>query len=139
MKAMPGLCLKRYSQHTDVWIDKDGVSRCRRCHVPWVPGVKTAPKTSARDRINRRAAVREAFKAKQPPKPTHNPACPHPPPFQDPMEAHRVAQECMATGIEQRECPVCRDWVWESLFNPPQEATAPLASANPSDFDPKND
>lgn len=124
IKPMPLICLGRYNRHTLVWTDKDGVSRCRRCHQPWTPGPPHIGKTSNRDRISRRAQRREGFVPTKPVVPPHNPDCPHPPPFTDPMEAHLFAATCMATGIEQRECSVCHQWVWSSLFresNDPQE------------------
>lgn len=121
MNATPGICLGRYDRHTLVWTDKDGVSRCRRCHAEWTPGPPHVGKTSGRDRINRRKAARDRFIPKKPVMPAHNPDCPHPPPFTDPMEAHLFAATCMSLGIEQRECSVCHQWVWESLFNAPQE------------------
>jgi hypothetical protein len=145
----PPACLGRYSYHLSGWTDEQGQNRCRRCHAVLPPKGQRAsyeaysqgrdgkPWSEARkSRRERTVAQREAVK----PRPTvHRPECRHPPPLTDPASIHADAQKRMDAFEKQRECPVCHDWVFEGLFNPPQECPAPLASANPSDFDTKKE
>jgi hypothetical protein len=52
------------------------------------------------------------------------------------MAVHLDAQQRMDSGQKQRECPVCKDYIWENLFsdakggsNGSQDAHMPCADA----------